>query len=561
MEKLWLKSYEPGMPEFINPDQYASLVDLATECFAKFKDKTCYTNMGASLSYHQIDEKSQAFAGFLQQTCRLAKGERVAIMMPNVMQYPVALFGTLRAGLTVVNVNPLYTPRELRRVLQDSGAKCIVVLANFAHVLEQALEGSQIQHVVVTELGDLLGCVKGTLVNMVVKHVKKMVPAWNIPHAYRFKEIINDKHQKAFQPAMITGEDIAFLQYTGGTTGGVKGAILTHRNMVSNVLQAYTWIEKSILQQKIEGGIITALPLYHIFSLTANCLVFLRVGIPNILITNPRDIPGFIKELNRQPFAIMTGVNTLFNALLHNDDFAKVDFSKFIFTLGGGMAVQRAVAERWKQVTGVALIEAYGLTETCPAVTINPMNLHEYNGSIGLPLPSTNIKIVDDENKEVFLGKTGELCVLGPQVMRGYWNQPDKTAEVLDNDGWLHTGDIATIDEQGFVRLVDRKKDIIIVSGFNVYPNEVEDVVAAIKGVKEVAVIGVKNEEHGEIVKAFIVKSDPALTAEQVIKECRKDLTGYKVPREIEFRTELPKTNVGKVLRRALREEEEQKHK
>ena len=430
MEKLWLKSYEPGVPEFINPDQYTSLVALATECFAKFKDKTCYTNMGASLSYQQIDEKSQAFAGFLQQTCRLAKGERVAIMMPNVMQYPVALFGILRAGMTVVNVNPLYTPRELRLVLQDSGAKCIVVLANFAHVLEQALEGSDIQHVVVTELGDLLGCVKGPLINFVVKHVKKMVPAWNIPHAYAFKETIDQKHQKVFQPATITGEDIAFLQYTGGTTGGAKGAVLTHRNMVSNVLQAYTWIE-SFLHHDIKGGIITALPLYHIFSLTANCLVFLRVGIPNILITNPRDIPGFIKELNRQPFAIMTGVNTLFNALLHNEDFAKVDFSKFIFTLGGGMAVQRAVAERWKQVTGVPLIEAYGLTETCPAVSINPMNLPEFNGSIGLPLSSTNIKIVDDNNKEVFLGTPGELCVQGPQVMRGYWNQPGKTAEVL----------------------------------------------------------------------------------------------------------------------------------
>lgn len=559
MEKIWLKSYEPGVPEFINPDQYTSLVALAEESFQKFKDKICYSNMGASLTYQQVDEKSQAFAGFLQQTCRLAEGERVAIMMPNAMQYPVSLFGTLRAGMVVVNVNPLYTPRELRRVLEDSGAKCIVVLANFAHVLEQALEGTQVQHVIVTELGDLLGCLKGTLVNLVVKHVKKMVPAWHIPHAYSFKETINDKFRKAFKPPVVKSDDLAFLQYTGGTTGGVKGAMLTHRNMVSNVLQASAWIN-SFLKHNIQGGIITALPLYHIFSLTANCLVFLRVGIPNILITNPRDIPGFVKELKRQPFAIMTGVNTLFNALLHNEEFANLDFSKFIFTLGGGMAVQKSVAERWKQVTGVALIEAYGLTETCPAVTINPMNLSAFNGSIGLPIPSTNIKIIDDNNQEVPLGEVGELCVQGPQVMRGYWNQPTTTAEVIDKDGWLHTGDIATVDEKGFVRLVDRKKDIIIVSGFNVYPNEVEDVIAMQKGVKEVAVIGVKNEEHGEIVKAFVVRSDPNLTAEQVIAESRKDLTGYKVPREVEFRTELPKTNVGKILRRALREEEVKKH-
>ncbi|HRE30975.1 MAG TPA: AMP-binding protein [Candidatus Berkiella sp.] len=560
MEKIWLKSYDSGVPEFINPDQYPSLVALAEESFQKFRDKACYSNMGVTLTYEDIDHKSQAFAGFLQKTCHLAKGERVALMMPNVMQYPVALFGALRAGLTVVNVNPLYTPRELRRVLQDSGAKCIVVLANFAHVLEQALDDSQVEHVVVTELGDLLGCIKGCIVNAVVKHIKKMVPHWHIPHAHSFKDVISHKNKNAFQPVTMTGDDLAFLQYTGGTTGGVKGAMLTHRNMVSNVLQASAWIEPFIENKKIEGGIITALPLYHIFSLTANCLVFLRAGITNILITNPRDIPGFVKELKRQTFAIMTGVNTLFNALLHNEEFIKLDFSKFIFTLGGGMAVQRAVAEHWKEVTGVALIEAYGLTETCPAVTINPMSLKNYNGSIGLPISSTNIKIVDDNNQELPLGDAGELCVQGPQVMKGYWNQPDKTAEVISSDGWLHTGDVATVDEQGFVRIVDRKKDIIIVSGFNVYPNEVEDVIAGIKGVKEVAIIGVKNDEHGEIVKAFIVSIDPALTAEQVIAYCRKDLTGYKVPREIEFRTELPKTNVGKILRRALREEENMKH-
>lgn len=554
MEKVWLKSYEKGVPETINPDEYSSLADFAQECFTQFAEKPCYANMGSSLTYQQIDQLSDAFAYFLTNTCRLVHGDRVAIVLPNVMQYPVTLFGIHKAGLVAVNVNPLYTPRELKHILKDSGAACVVILANFAHVLEQVLPETVVKHIVVTELGDLLGGIKGHLINFVVKYIKKMVPSWHIPDAHAFKKAISHKPSH-FKRATLNGNDIAFLQYTGGTTGIIKGAILTHRNMVANLLQACAWVS-SLLEKKLEGGIITALPLYHIFSLTANCLVFLRVGIPNILITNPRDIPGFVKELKRQPFAVMTGVNTLFNALLHNDDFCHLDFSKFKFTLGGGMAVQSAVAKKWHEVTGVPLIEAYGLTETSPAVTINPIQLTEYNGSIGLPIPSTEVKVCDEEGKELSFDEPGELCVRGPQVMRGYWNQPKMTAEVLSDDGWLRTGDIATIDKEGFVRIVDRKKDIIIVSGFNVYPNEVEDVIAGLKGVREVAVIGVKSEAHGEIVKAFIVRTDPSLTEEEVIAHCHKELTGYKVPKEIEFRTELPKTNVGKVLRRKLREEE-----
>lgn len=554
MDKIWLKNYDPGVPHTINPDLYTSLVQMAEESFQRFATQPCYTNLGAVLSFQQIDKLSQAFAGYLQTKCGLEKGDRVAIMLPNLLQYPVAMFGALRAGMTVVNINPLYTSRELKIILKDSGAKCVVALANFANVLEHTLEGTEVQHVIITEIGDLLGTVKGTLVNFVVKHVKKMVPKWDIPGAVSFNSTIKSCYQKAFNRTTIQSDDIAYLQYTGGTTGGVKGAMLTHRNMVSNLLQASTWIN-DFFQQKIEGGIITALPLYHIFSLTANCLVFLRMGILNILITNPRDIPGFVKELKRQPFAVMTGVNTLFNALLHNQEFRNLDFSKFKFTLGGGMAVQRSVAEKWKEVTGVTLLEAYGLTETSPAATINPLSLKKFNGSIGLPLPSTEVKVCDEQGNELPLGEAGELNIRGPQVMKGYWHQPEMTKDVLSPDGWLRTGDIATIDSEGFVRLVDRKKDIIIVSGFNVYPNEVEDVIAGIKGVREVAVIGVKSEEHGEIVKAFIVRSDPTLTAEEIISQCHKGLTNYKVPREIEFRTELPKTNVGKVLRRALREE------
>jgi long-chain acyl-CoA synthetase len=558
VEKIWLKNYQEGVPATIDPDAYPSIVSMANESFKQFADKPCYYNMGKMLTYKEIDELSQRFAAFLQNTCQLQKGDRVAIVLPNLLQFPIVLFGLLRAGLTCVNVNPLYTPREMKHILSNSGAKCVVILANFAHVLEQVLSSTPVQHVVVTELGDMFGFLKGHLVNFVVKHVKKMVPDWHIPHAYRFNEILAKHHAKGFKPIEVNGEDIAFLQYTGGTTGGMKGAILTQRNMVANLMQAAAWIAP-FLNRKIKGGIITALPLYHIFSLTANCLVFLRTGIPNILITNPRDIPNFVKELKRQPFSIMTGVNTLFNALLHNEDFRHLDFSDFIFSLGGGMAVQKAVAEKWQEVTGTPLLEAYGLTETSPAVTINPLNLKEFNGSIGLPLPSTDVKICDDDGNELPMGAPGELCIKGPQVMRGYWQQPERTADILSEDGWLRSGDIATIDEGGFLRIVDRKKDIIIVSGFNVYPNEIEDVIAKIKGVREVAIVGVPSTAHGELVKAFIIRSDPTLTEQQILDAAHKELTGYKIPKEIEFRDELPKTNVGKVLRRALRDEEKNK--
>lgn len=557
MEKIWLKNYEPGVPETIDPDRYTSLTQLIEEQLSKFTDKPCYYNLGTMLTYGELDKLSLAFAHFLQETCQISRGDRVALMLPNVLQYPVALFGILRAAGVVVNVNPLYTARELKHVLQDSGAKCLVVLSNFAHVVEEVLPQTKVQYVIVSDIGDLLGTLKGFIVNYVVKHVKKMVPAWDLPQAFSFKHALSSVHMVPFEKPLITREDIAFLQYTGGTTGISKGAILTHRNMVANILQADAWIVNLLKQQ--HTAIITALPLYHIFSLTANCLVFLRAGIPNILITNPRDIPGFVKELKRQPFSILTGVNTLFNALLNNEAFCQLDFSQFKLALGGGMAVQKGVAQRWQQVTGTPLIEAYGLTETSPAVTINPLNLTHYNGSIGLPIPSTEVKICDEENQEVALGQSGELYVKGPQVMKGYWNNPQETAQVLTADGWLRTGDIVTMDEGGFIHLIDRKKDIIIVSGFNVYPNEVEDVIAQMLEVKEVAVIGVDSPEHGELVKAFIVKRDPNLTVEQVLAFCHEQLTRYKVPHEIEFREQLPKTNVGKILRRALREEEKAK--
>jgi long-chain acyl-CoA synthetase len=553
MDKIWLKSYDPGVPYTIDPDQYTSLTQMAEESFKHYAERECFANYGTVLTYQQIDALSEAFAGYLQTKCGLVKGDRLAIMLPNLLQYPIVLFGALRAGLTVVNVNPLYTGRELNVVLNDSGAKCVVVLANYAQTLEWVLPRTEVKSVIVTEFGDLLGTFEGLFMNFMIKYVKRKVPKYNLPDAVAFKSTIKAEYQKAFQKMTMGPEDVAFLQYTGGTTGGAKGAMLTHRNMISNLLQASAWLE-SYITEHVEGGIITALPLYHIFSLTANCLVFFRLGILNILITNPKDIPSFVKELKRRPFSMMTGVNTLFNALLHNADFCRLDFSKFKFTLGGGMAVQRPVAEKWQEVTGVALLEAYGLTETSPAVTINPLSLKKFNGSIGLPLPSTDVKICDDKGNECPIGQPGELRVHGPQVMKGYWNKPEKTKEALTPDGWLITGDIVSIDQEGFLRLVDRKKDIIIVSGFNVYPNEVEEVIAGISGVTEVAVVGVKSEEHGEIVKACIVRNDPNLTVEKIIAECHKYLTNYKVPREIEFPKELPKSNVGKVLRRELRD-------
>jgi long-chain acyl-CoA synthetase len=476
----------------------------------------------------------------------------VAIMMPNCLQYPVALYGTLRAGGIVVNVNPLYTPRELEHQLKDSGAEVIVILENFATTLEQVLSKTPVKHVIVTSLGEMLG-LKGLLVNFVVRKVKKMVPAYNLPTALGFKDVLAEGEGKALKKVEVGHEDIAFLQYTGGTTGVSKGAMLLHRNILANIEQAAAWLTPGLAGET--PVIITALPLYHIFSLTVNCLNMMKVGGLNILITNPRDIPGFMKELAKHPYNIITGVNTLFNAFLNNPEFAKLDFSKVKLCVGGGMAVQKAVADRWKQVTGRTLLEGYGLTETSPCATMNPLDLKDYSGSIGLPMPSTEVVLRDDNKKDVALGQPGEICIRGPQVMKGYWQRPEETAQVIGPDGFLYTGDVGVMDDKGFVRIVDRKKDMILVSGFNVYPNEIEQVVAMHPGVLEVAAIGVPDEHSGEVPKLFVVKKDPALTENDILEHCKKELTGYKRPKYVEFRTELPKTNVGKILRRALRDE------
>ncbi len=551
MEKVWLKHYQSGVPAEINPDTYQSIDEILTEACQKFADKPAYVNLGTSLSYRQLEEKVNAFAAYLQSELKLEKGDRIALMLPNVLQYPIAMFGALRVGLIVVNVNPLYTPRELEYVLKDAEVKAIVVLANFAHTLQQALNVCAVKHVIVTELGDCFPFPKSVLVNWIVKYIKKMVPAWKILGFIKFKSALELGKNRKFNPVVIHRTDVAYLQYTGGTTGVVKGAMLSHRNMVANLEQAHAWIKPFL--KKGQEIIITALPLYHIFSLTANCLTFMKLGAKNILITNPRDMKSFIKELSKYPFTTITGVNTLFNALLNHDEFTKLDFSSLRITLGGGMSIQRAVAEKWKKVTKTTLVEAYGLTETSPAACINPLDLKEYNGSIGLPVSSTDISIRDEDGKECGFNEPGELWIKGPQVTLGYWKQEKETREALV-DGWIRTGDIATVDTEGFVRIVDRKKDMILVSGFNVYPNEVEDVIAMMPEVKEVAVVGKKMESGDELVKAFIVAKDSSLTAERVRDFCRQDLTGYKVPKEVEFRTELPKSNVGKILRRVLRD-------
>ncbi len=551
MDRIWLKSYPAGIPADIDVDEFASLGALFENSAGQFGSRTAYINMDKAVSYAELDRLTRDFAAYCQSVLGLERGARIAVMMPNVLQYPICIFGALRAGLTVVNCNPLYTPRELEHQLNDSGAEAIVVVENFAHVLQEVLSRTGVKHIVVTGLGDMLGTVKGGLVNFVVRHVKKLVPAFSLPQATGFKTALSRGAAAAFTPVAVNHDDIAFLQYTGGTTGVAKGAMLSHGNIIANLQQAHAWLKPYLAEGR--EIIITALPLYHIFALTANCLTFLKVGATNVLITNPRDIPGFVKELAKYPFTTITGVNTLFNALLNDPGFAKLDFSKLNVSLGGGMAVQRAVAEKWKQVTGNTLIEAYGLTETSPAVTINPLNLAAYNGSIGLPVPSTEVAIRDDEGRDLALGEAGELCVRGPQVMKGYWNRPDETAKVIMADGFLRTGDVAVIDEKGFIRIVDRKKDMILVSGFNVYPNEIEAVVAMHPGVLEVAAVGVPDEKSGEAVKIFVVKRDESLTAEALIAYCRENLTGYKVPRQVEFRSELPKTNVGKILRRALR--------
>ncbi len=552
MDKIWLRSYQEGVPAEIDLGEFKSLGEMFEKSVARYREKTAYINMGGTLTYGRLDELSRNFAAYLQSVLRLPKGARIAIMMPNVLQYPVAMLGALRGGYTVVNCNPLYTPRELEHQLKDSGAEAIVILENFAHTLEEVIARTPIRHVVLARMGDLLGFPKGAIVNFVVKHVKKMVPAWRLPQAVGFNAALDKGGSTSFTPVAVTQDDLAFLQYTGGTTGVSKGAMLTHRNILANLAQAHAWIRPAVREG--EEIVITALPLYHIFALTANCFTFLRIGAANVLITNPRDIPGFVAELAKYRFSVLTGVNTLFNALLNNAAFNGLDFSSLKVTLGGGMAVQKAVAEKWHQVTGKPLIEAYGLTETSPAATMNPLNIPEYNGSIGLPIGSTEVAIRDDDGNDLPLGQAGELCVRGPQVMKGYYNRPEETAKVIMPDGFLRTGDVAVMDERGFVRIVDRKKDMILVSGFNVYPNEVEDIVALHPGVLEVAAVGVPDAKSGEAVKIFVVRKDPGLTAEALIAHCRDSLTGYKVPHYVEFRDELPKTNVGKILRRALRD-------
>jgi len=550
MDKIWLKNYPQGVPAEIDIDQLPSLVDLFEQACAAYAGKVAFISMGATLTYRQLDQRSREFAGWLQ-SLGLQQGDRVALMMPNLLQYPICIFGALRAGYTVVNCNPLYTARELEHQLRDSGADVIVILENFAHVLQEAMTKTPVKHVIVTSLGDMLG-IKGLLVNFVVRKIKKMVPPWSLPGSVSFKDMLHKSEGLALLPVKVGHEDIAFLQYTGGTTGVSKGAMLTHCNIIANLQQAHAWL-KPVLT-KGDELIVTALPLYHIFALTANCLTFLKLGASNLLITNPRDIPGFIKELKKYKFTTFTGVNTLFNALLHDPNFASLDFSHLRVALGGGMAVQKAVADKWKATTGQPLIEAYGLTETSPAATINPLNLAEYNGSIGLPISSTEVVIRNDDGIDVAPGEAGEICIRGPQVMKGYWNRPDETAKVIMADGFLKTGDVGIVDEKGFIRIVDRKKDMILVSGFNVYPNEIEAVVAMHPGVLEVAAVGVPDEKSSEAVKIFVVKKDPNLTAEDLIAHCKLNLTGYKIPKHVEFRADLPKTNVGKILRRALRD-------
>jgi long-chain acyl-CoA synthetase len=552
VEKIWLKAYPKGVPAEIDVNEYASVRDVFNEAIAKYAARPAYTCMGKTITFAELDTLSRAFGAWLQaKGCR--KGTRIALMMPNILQYPVCLFGVLRAGCTVVNVNPLYTARELEHQLIDSGAEMIVVVENFAHTVAEVVGKTKVRQVIVTSIGELLGF-KGLIVDFVLRHVKKMVPAWSLPGSIRLSDALAEGRKATFEEVPLAHDDIAFLQYTGGTTGVAKGAMLLHRNIVANLLQARAWVRPFVAPDSREI-IITPLPLYHIFSLTANCLTFMTLGAENVLITNPRDIPGFVKEMAKFRFTAFTGVNTLFNALVNNADFAKLDFSALRITLGGGMAVQEAVAVKWRQVTGHPLIEAYGLTETSPACTINPLDLPAYNGSIGLPISSTEVILRDDEGREVALGEAGEICVRGPQVMAGYWNRPDETAKVLDKDGWLATGDVGVMDDRGFIRIVDRKKDMILVSGFNVYPNEIEAVVVMHPGVLECAAVGVPDAKSGEAVKLFVVKKDPALTAADVMKHCREHLTGYKCPRDIEFRKDLPKTNVGKILRRELRDE------
>ncbi|MFT7430421.1 MAG: long-chain acyl-CoA synthetase [Colwellia sp.] len=553
MEKIWLeKSYPPGVDFEIDPDKYNSLADLFTKYTKLYQDNTAFINMGASISYQELGQQAHDFAAYLQQDLGLVKGDRFAIMIPNLLQYPIALFGALLAGLTVVNVNPLYTARELEHQLKDSGTKAILILENFAHVLEKVIDKTDVKHIVLTAVGDRLGAVKGLLINSVLRHVKKQVPAFNFPGAVRFNQAMTKGAKLTFKPVKVVGSDLAFLQYTGGTTGPSKGAMLTHRNMVANLEQSNA-ATKNIYEVGKEI-MVTALPLYHVYALTSNCLCFMPFGGTNILITNPRDMKGFVKELAKYPFTIITGVNTLFNALLHTPGFDQLDFSPLKLGFGGGMSVQRPVAELWEKVTKTRLLEGYGLTECAPLVTMSPFNQQSYNGSIGLPVSSTDIRLIGDDGQEVTLGEPGEMWVKGPQVMKGYHNRPDATDEVL-KDGWLATGDIATMDENGFFKIVDRKKDMINVSGFNVFPNEIEEVLVMHDGVLEAAAIGIPHDTTGEAVKVFIVRKNPNLAEQDIFDHCHEMLTNYKRPKLVEFIDELPKSNVGKVLRKELRKD------
>ena len=552
MNRIWLKRYPEGIPAEVNVDEYASLREIVEQSCERFGDLPAYGNMGASITYRELDRASREFGAFLQKRLRRNKGDRVAIMLPNLLQYPVALFGALRAGMTVVNVNPMYTTRELEHQLKDSGATVIVVLENFAHTLQQVIARTGIEAVVTTQVGDLFAQPRALITNLVVKHVKKMVPRWDIPGAIEFGTALRKGRAETLDDVALGHDDVAFLQYTGGTTGVAKGAILTHGNMVANLQQVSAWIGRDLLEGK-ETAIIP-LPLYHVYALTSN-LVFMKIGAHNILITNPRDMPAFLNELGRQKFTAIIGVNTLYNALLNAPGFAQVATDALKLASAGGMAVQRAVAERWKAVTGVPIVEGYGLTETSPVAISNMLNIDDWTGTIGVPIPSTEAAVLDEAGNEVAAGELGEICIRGPQVMKGYWNRPDETANVFTPDGWFRSGDMGIMDAQGYFRITDRKKDMIVVSGFKVFPNEIEDVAMLHPGVLEAAAVGVNDPKSGEVVKLFVVRKDPQLTEQALLEHCRKNLTGYKIPKIIEFRVEpLPKSNIGKILRRQLRE-------
>ena len=551
MEKVWLKHYPAGVPAELPPLEDKSVVEVFERACAKFSNKIAYTNMGADLTYAEVEAKSRDFASFLQNVAGLKPGDRIAIQLPNLLQFPVVMFGAHRAGLVCVNTNPLYTAREMKHQFNDSGAKAIVIAANFADKLQEILPETQIKTVIVTELGDFLPTLKGAIVNFVVKYIKKMVPKYSLPQAYSIKKALSLGAARTFKSVPVSGEDLAFLQYTGGTTGVSKGAMLTHKNIVTNMEQIRAWMKPQLVEG--EEVLVTPLPLYHIFSLTVNCLAFMKFGGRNILITNPRDIPGFVKELSKYKFTVLTGVNTLFNALLNNPDFSKLDFSTLKVAVQGGMALQKPVAEKWKKVTGRPLAEGYGLTETSPVASCNPIDGTEVLGTIGMPLPSTMMKILDEDGKEVPHGQPGEIAIQGPQVMKGYWERPAETQKVMTADGFFKSGDMGIVNNEGYFTIVDRKKDMILVSGFNVYPNEVEEVVASHPKVLEVGAIGVPDTHSGEVVKVYVVKRSDDVTEEEIIAWSKKNLAGYKVPRAVEFRAELPKTNVGKILRRELR--------